>query len=213
MNTRAGQYSTDASIRVPRRSAAVEHIEAVEQTAGAPSGMRSGEHASSGRTYPTALAPRAAAGFMLLMAAIGSTAGLAWRLHSDLSLLTESEHRDRDELEASVQRLEVVGQQAAQRLDALQQAQTKQELQLTEIRRLSEHVSSLQGELERIAKAGAKQEPPKRHPETNAQPKPQAFGYIAVSEPAAEHEKTRNGYLQSDAIQTVRVSVPGMKSR
>ena len=145
MNTRAGQYSTDASIRVPRRSAAVEHIEAVEQTAGAPSGMRSGEHASSGRTYPTALAPRAAAGFMLLMAAIGSTAGLAWRLHSDLSLLTESEHRDRDELEASVQRLEVVGQQAAQRLDALQQAQTKQELQLTEIRRLSEHVSSLQG--------------------------------------------------------------------
>jgi hypothetical protein len=181
MNTRAGQYSTDSSIRVPHRSATADHIETIEQAVGAPLSMGSGEHASGSRAYPFLLAPSAAAGFLFLMAAIGSTAGLAWRLHSDLSLLTAAEHRDRDELEASVQRLELVEQQAAQRLDALQQAQTNQQSQLTEIHRLSEHVSSLQGELERIAKGGAKQEPPKRHTETNAQPKPQASNGVAAT--------------------------------
>jgi hypothetical protein len=181
MTTRAGQAPKDLSIGVQQRSPLSAQVEAVEQAAGSPPGSQSNEHASSSRAYGVSLSPSVAAGFLFVMVAIGSTAGLAWRLHSDLSLLTAAQHRDSDELGAAVQRLEVMSQQAGQRLDALQQAQVKQQSQLGEIHRLSQQLSSLQGELEKVAKSAAKQEPPKRHSEGSTQPKTQASNGVATS--------------------------------
>jgi hypothetical protein len=179
MTDRSGLYPQDLSIGVQQNSPVAAHAEGVGQTAGLPRGTRSRE--ADSRAYPVSLSPTVAAGFLFVMVAIGSTAGLAWRLYSDLSLLSATEHRDSQELEGAVQRLEVVSGQANQRLDALQQAQANQQSQLAEIHRLSQQLSSLQGELEKVARSAAKQEPAKRHSETSAPPKNQASNGVATS--------------------------------
>jgi hypothetical protein len=117
----------------------------------------------------------AAVGLLFVIAVIGSAAALAWRAHIELPLIAEAQRQDVHDLQAAIQRLELAQQQIAQRVDALQQAQQKSEQsRLGDVQRLSEHLTSLYGQLETVAKSSSKQQTQKRNSAASAAPKSQA---------------------------------------
>jgi hypothetical protein len=112
-------------------------------------------------------------GFLIMMGIIGSAAGLAWRTHVDLAAFADMQ-REVNELQAAVQRLELMQQQIGQSVYALQQLQQKNEqTRIVDAHRLSDQLTSLQGEMDKIEKSTVNKEPPKRN-SANAAPKNEA---------------------------------------
>ena len=123
---------------------------------------------------PNSFGIGAAAGFLLVMAVIGSTAALAWRAHNELASLARAQYADMDEMEKAIRRLELVQGQIAQQVNALQTEQKTEQSRLGEIQLLSEKLTSLQAALEKVTRSGANQEPQRRHSTSGAPSKTQA---------------------------------------
>jgi hypothetical protein len=90
-------------------------------------------------------------------------------------LLADAQRQDVHDLHAAIQRIELAQQQIAQRVDALQLGQQKNEQSgLNDVQRLSENLTSLYGQLETVAKSSSKQQNQKRNSAASVAPKSQA---------------------------------------
>lgn len=170
MTTRPRDETESSVVGVRRTSPTLDHVHNPGRDT-ATSNIPGDESAK--RTGSTPRSIGIAAGFLFVMAVIGSAAALAWRTHADLPLIAELQREDMQRVEAATQRLELMQQELAQHVDALQQLQQKSEQsRLADVQRLSERLTSLQAELEKKAGSGSKEAGQKRKSSAAAKDQP-----------------------------------------
>jgi hypothetical protein len=184
MITPARDYTENSTIGARRRTPISDQVENLSGDSD-----RANENSALYRSSANSRLIRvgAAAGLLFVLAVIGSIAALAWRAHIDVPLIAEAQRQDVHDLQAAIQRLELVQQQIAPRVEALQQAQQKNEQsRLADVQRLSENLTSLYGQLEAVAKSTTKQETQKRNSAASAAPKNQASNTPRSGKQSAE---------------------------